>query len=169
MGDASDTKGKGEGHRPGIDEYFMEIARVVSKRATCSRLKVGAVLVRDKIIVSTGYNGAPKGMAHCTDVGCKIYKDHCVRTVHAEQNAVAQAAYHGISTKDTTLYITTFPCQACFKILINAGIRRVVYSEPYEHAASSHEEANDITREFIRESALAVEKYRPEHQARIAL
>ncbi len=144
--------------RPGIDEYFIEIAKVVAKRATCPRLNVGAVLVRDKMIISTGYNGSAKGLPHCIDEGCKMYKGHCVRAVHAEANAVAQAAYNGVETHDSTLYITHFPCQACLKILINSGVTRIVYAERYEHKDSKHAEANAITQEFIDQSNLTVEK-----------
>ena len=144
--------------RLGLDEYFIEIARVVSKRATCPSLSVGAVLVRDKTLISTGYNGSPRGLPHCSDVGCRVYKDHCVRAVHAEMNAVAQAAYNGVQTRDSTLYITHFPCQNCLKLLVNAGVRRIVYDKAYEHKDASHEEANAITQEFIQQSQLEVRR-----------
>lgn len=146
--------------RLGIDEYFIEIAKVVAKRATCPRLKVGAVLVRDKMLLSTGYNGAPRGLPHCTDEGCKLYKGHCVRTVHAESNAVAQAAFNGTKTYDSTLYVTHLSCHICLKLLINAGVKRIVYVGKYEVKGDKHEEANAITQEFIKDSNLVVERFK---------
>src|SRR5512142_743081 len=107
------------------DQYFMNIAREVSTRSTCDRLHVGAVIVRDKMILSTGYNGAPKGLPHCDDIGHEMTNGHCTRTVHAEQNSVIQAAYNGVSTKDSILYTQWLPCVMCAKTIINAGIRRV--------------------------------------------
>ncbi|MEG0970925.1 MAG: cytidine/deoxycytidylate deaminase family protein [Acidaminococcaceae bacterium] len=125
--------------RPDWDNYFMEIASVVSKRSTCLRRSVGAVLVRDKQILATGYNGTPKGLAHCAQVGClreqlqvpSGQKHELCRGIHAEQNAVIQAAVNGVSTKDATMYCTHQPCVVCTKILINAGIKRIVYANPY--------------------------------------
>lgn len=118
--------------RPSWDEYFMMMARdVVSQRATCLRRKVGAVIVRDKRILTTGYNGSPPGMPHCTDVGCQIVEGHCIRTIHAEQNAIAQAALHGISTQGATIYVSAAPCINCAKLLIAAGVERVVYADKY--------------------------------------
>ena len=125
--------------RPDWDSYFMEIAQVVSKRSTCLRRSVGAVLVKDKQILSTGYNGTPKGLPHCEDVGCLRQQLHVpsgqnhelCRGIHAEQNAVIQAAVHGSSTDGATIYCTHQPCVVCTKILINAGIKRIVYANPY--------------------------------------
>lgn len=117
--------------RPSWDEYFLQIADLVATRATCPRLHVGAILVKDRKIISTGYCGAPKGIADCYKVGCLMRGGHCVRTVHAELNAVVQAAYHGISTEDSTLYANWLPCYNCAKALINAGIKRIVYREIY--------------------------------------
>lgn len=119
--------------RPSWDEYFIQIAKVVATRSTCNRKQVGAVLVRDKRILSTGYGGSIRGQPHCLDVGCDIDKDTggCVRTVHAECNAVAQASRNGVSTEGSTIYVTLSPCTTCFKILANAGIRRIVYAEEY--------------------------------------
>jgi dCMP deaminase len=118
--------------RPSWDEYFMMMARdVVSQRATCLRRKVGAVIVRNKRILTTGYNGSPPGLPHCTDVGCQIVEGHCIRTIHAEQNAIAQAALHGISTADSTIYVSAAPCVNCAKLLIAAGVTRVVYADKY--------------------------------------
>jgi dCMP deaminase len=117
----------------------MEIARVVSKRSTCLRNKVGAVLVRDNRILSTGYNGAPTGMEHCLDIGCirnernipSGERHELCRAVHAEQNAIIQAALHGVSTQGSTLYSTHQPCVLCAKMLINAGVKRVVFGQNY--------------------------------------
>ncbi len=125
--------------RPSLDEYFLEIAFVVGKRATCLRNNVGAVIVRDKRILSTGYNGAPSGMEHCLEIGCirnmeKIpsgtRQEKC-RAVHAEQNAIIQAAIHGVSIAGATLYCTHLPCILCAKMIINSNIKRVVYSTIY--------------------------------------
>lgn len=117
--------------RPTWDEYFMTMAHFVATRATCTRRQVGAVIVREKRILTTGYNGSPPGLPHCTDVGCWIVDGHCVRTIHAEQNAIVQAALHGVSTKGATLYVTAAPCVTCAKLIIAAGIERVVYQEKY--------------------------------------
>lgn len=124
---------KKKNHRPSWDEYFLQIADLVSTRATCDRLHVGAILVRDRMIISTGYNGSPRGTEHCDDAGHKMVNNHCIRTVHAEVNAILQAAYHGISTKGTTLYTRYFPCEHCIKTLINAGIEKIVYRELYKN------------------------------------
>jgi len=117
--------------RPGWDEYFMRVAETVATRATCPRARVGAVLVRDHRILTTGYNGAPRHVAHCTDVGCEIDNDHCIRAVHAEANAIVQAAQHGVGLEGTTAYCTHQPCVGCAKLFISAGIRRIVYRDPY--------------------------------------
>lgn len=109
----------------------MEIAKVAATRATCDRKHVGAVIVRDKAILSTGYNGAPRGMEHCDEVGHEIVDGHCVRTVHGEANAIAQAARNGVSVSGATIYTTASPCYDCFKLIVNAGIVRVVYGEFY--------------------------------------
>ena len=117
--------------RPSWDEYFMQISDLVSNRATCSRLKVGAILVKDRKIISTGYNGAPRKVPECLDVGCLMRDGHCIRTVHAEVNAVTQAAYHGISTKGSSLYANWLPCYHCAKVLVNAGVETIVYRKDY--------------------------------------
>lgn len=114
------------------DEYFSRIAREVATRATCPRKHVGAVFVREKIILASGYNGSVRGMPHCTDAGCLVQNDHCVRTVHAEINALAQAARIGVAVNGATAYLTTYPCWPCTKALLNAGIARVVYAESYK-------------------------------------
>jgi dCMP deaminase len=123
--------------RPSWDEYFLNIALEVAKRSTCDRANVGAVLVRDKRILTTGFNGSPSGLAHCDHEGHLLVEGHCVRTIHAETNAIIQAALHGVSTKGATCYVTHFPCINCAKSLINAGVERVVYVNNYrvgEHA-----------------------------------
>lgn len=119
--------------RPSWDKYFLQIADLVATRATCLRLRVGAILVRDRMIISTGYNGSPRKTEQCDEVGCRIVNGHCVRTVHAEANTVLQAAYHGISTKGATLYTRYLPCEHCTKILINAGVEKIVYREIYKN------------------------------------
>ncbi len=145
--------------RPDNDEYFMEMAVLISKRSTCLRRRVGAVIVKDKRVLSTGYNGSPKGTRHCEELGCireqmKIpsgTRHELCRGVHAEQNAIIQAAYFGVSVKDSTIYTTTFPCSMCAKILINAGVKEVVYAEGYEDDMSKKlfEETNILLRQYI--------------------
>ena len=145
--------------RPSIDQYFMNIARTVATRSTCIRRKVGAVIVRDKHIISTGYNGNVSGLPHCLDVGClrdeldipSGTQHETCRAIHAEQNAIIQAALHGISTKDSTIYVTHTPCIICAKILVNAGIKKVVYGDTYPDAAGLElfASADVLTRRFI--------------------
>lgn len=113
--------------RPTWDRYFMDMALLVATRATCNRAQVGAVLVKDRHMISTGYNGAPSGFDHCLDVGCDIVNSHCQRTVHAEVNAIIQCARFGVVTEGSTLYCTHAPCVHCSKAIVNAGIVRVVY------------------------------------------
>jgi len=117
--------------RASWDHYFMNIAGVVASRATCPRKSVGAVIVRDKAILSTGYNGSLRGMPHCSDVGCILENGHCVATVHAEQNAILHAARHGVNIDGATCYVTASPCWNCFKSIANSGLVRVVYGEFY--------------------------------------
>ena len=132
--------------RPSWDEYFLEVAYLVSKRATCLRRSVGAVLVKDRKILATGYNGAPSGLKHCIDIGCLRQKlkipsgqrHELCRGLHAEQNVLLQAALYGVSTKDSTLYITNHPCIICAKMLINAGIKEIVTSGDYPDAISGN-------------------------------
>ena len=109
----------------------MNIAEQVATRSTCDRKHVGAVIVRDKTILSTGYNGSLRGAPHCDEIGHLMVDGHCVRTIHAETNAIIQAALHGVSTKGATCYVTHLPCINCTKALINAGIARIVYSTAY--------------------------------------
>lgn len=113
------------------DEYFLELASKVAERSTCDRALVGCVLVNNKHILSTGYNGSPMGQDHCDDVGHLMVDNHCVRTIHAEMNAIIQSALHGTSTLGTTCYVTHFPCINCSKSLLNAGIKRIVYKYDY--------------------------------------
>jgi dCMP deaminase len=125
--------------RPSWETYFMDIAFLVAKRATCLRRQVGAIAVTDKRILATGYNGAPSGLAHCLEVGClreelgvpSGERHELCRGLHAEQNVIIQAAYHGVSIKGATLYCTNLPCSICSKMLINAGIGHIVYEEGY--------------------------------------
>ena len=127
--------------RPSWHQYFMTITRQVAERSTCLRAKVGAVIVRDRNIVATGYNGAPAGLPHCTDVGCLVYssrtpsgenEENCFRTIHAEINAIAQAAKNGASIRDADIYITHTPCIHCMKVLLNTGIRAIYYEREYK-------------------------------------
>jgi dCMP deaminase len=113
------------------DHYFMEIARVVASRATCDRKHVGAVIVRDRSILSTGYNGSVRGMKHCDEIGHMMEDGHCVRTVHSEANAIIQAAKHGTAIDRATIYCTASPCWPCFKLIANAGLSRIVFGEMY--------------------------------------
>lgn len=121
----------GETTRPGWDEYFMGIARQVSTRATCDRLHVGAVIVRDRNILATGYNGSVLAAPHCDEAGHDMEDGHCVRTVHAEANAICQAAKHGARIEGATLYTTAFPCWPCFRLSRNSGIDMVVFDKVY--------------------------------------
>lgn len=113
------------------DEYFLKIAMLVSERATCPRMHCGAVIVRNRRILTTGYNGSPPGFPHCDEVGCLIIDNHCHRTIHAELNAVIQAAQHGVSLNNATLYTTNMSCTTCAKMVIGAGIERVVVCTPF--------------------------------------
>lgn len=117
--------------RKSWDEYFMAIAREVATRSTCDRKHVGAVIVRDKMIVATGYNGSIRGLPHCDDAGHLMEDNHCVRTVHAEANAIVQAARNGMRVEDASIYVTASPCFGCFKLVANSGIRRIVFGEFY--------------------------------------
>jgi len=143
--------------RPSWDEYFLEVARLVSKRSTCVRRSVGAVLVKEKRILATGYNGAPSGLKHCIDIGCLRQKlkipsgerHELCRALHAEQNALIQASLYGISVKGSTLYATNQPCVICAKMLINAGIREIVILDGYP---------DKMAMEFLKEAKIRVRK-----------
>ena len=113
------------------DHYFMDMAKIVATRATCNRLRVGAMIVRDKRTIASGYNGSVSGDVHCIDVGCKMVDGHCTRTIHAESNAILQCAKFGVSTDGADLYVTHFPCLNCSKQIIQAGIRKVIFEEEY--------------------------------------
>jgi dCMP deaminase len=117
--------------RSSWDQYFMDIARQVATRATCDRKHVGAVVVRDRTILSTGYNGSIRGLPHCDEVGHMMENGHCVATVHAEANAILQAAKNGVRIDGATLYTTASPCWPCFKLIANSGCVRIVYGEFY--------------------------------------
>lgn len=125
------------------EKYFMNISSEVSTRSTCDRKYVGAVIVRDKTILSTGYNGSIKGLPHCSDAGCEMIDGHCVRTTHAEANAIVQAAKNGVRIDNAEIFVTASPCYNCFKLIANAGINRIYYNEFYrderiiEHAKNA--------------------------------
>ena len=144
--------------RPDNDAYFMNMAKLSATRSTCLRRSVGAVIVKEKRILTTGYNGAPRGFKHCEETGCVRLENHIesgtrhelCRGVHAEQNAVIQAAYFGVSVKDASIYITNFPCVLCAKILIIAGIKEVIYLDDY---------VDTLSREILEESNVLVRRY----------
>ena len=143
--------------RPSWDEYFLDLARLVSKRSTCLRRHVGAVLVKDKKILATGYNGAPSGVRHCAKTGCLRKKlnvpsgqrHELCRGLHAEQNVLLQAALHGVSTKESMLYATNQPCIICAKMIINAGIKEIVIADGYP---------DKMATAFLREAKVGVRK-----------
>jgi dCMP deaminase len=146
--------------RPSWSEYFMTITNMVGKRSTCLRRHVGAILVKDKRILATGYNGAPAGIRHCEETGC-IRRDSGVpsgqrhelcRGLHAEQNAIIQAAFHGVSINGSTLYCTNKPCIICSKMLINAGIKEIIYGEGYD---------DSLADEMLKEAGIRVERFVP--------
>jgi dCMP deaminase len=122
--------------RVGWHEYFMNIAKQAATRSTCARKHVGAVIVRDKTILSTGYNGSIRGMPHCDEAGHDMENDHCVATIHAEANAIIQAAKNGVRIEDGELYTTASPCWSCFKLIANSGIRRIYFGEFYRDEKS---------------------------------
>ncbi|HDI83297.1 MAG TPA: cytidine deaminase [candidate division WOR-3 bacterium] len=146
--------------RPSWDEYFMEITELVAKRSTCLRRKVGAVVVKDKRILTTGYNGPPTGLKHCDELGGCLRdklgipsgeRMELSRAVHAEQNAIIQAAKYGISIDGATIYVTNHPCFICAKMLINAGIKRIVYKEGYP---------DEFAKEILKEAGIKVEQFK---------
>lgn len=128
MSDAGNARPR---KRASWDEYFMRLAQVVSTRATCDRKHVGAVLVRDRVVLSTGYNGSIRGLPHCDDEGHMMENGHCVATVHAEANAIVQAAMNGVAIDGATIYTTASPCWPCFKLIANSGCKRIVFGEFY--------------------------------------
>src|SRR4051812_3017280 len=131
IADVSHVRNAGMDQRVPWDQYFMNIAQVVASRSTCPRKFVGSVIVRDRTILSTGYNGSIRGMPHCDDAGHMLENGHCVATIHAEANAILQAAKNGVRIEGADIYTTASPCWPCFKLIANAGLRRIVYGEFY--------------------------------------
>jgi len=119
------------GERVSWGTYFMNIAKEVATRSTCDRKYIGAVIVREKTILSTGYNGSIKGLPHCDEAGHEMVDDHCIRTTHAEANAIVQAAKNGVEINQSEIYVTASPCYNCFKLIANAGIKTIYYGEFY--------------------------------------
>ena len=132
------------------DEYFMAQSHLLSLRSTCSRLSVGATIVKDKRIIAGGYNGSIKGDEHCIDVGCKVVEGHCVRTIHAEINAILQCSKFGVGTEGATIYVTHFPCLNCTKSIIQAGIKEICYANDYRN--------NEYAQELLEKSGVVVRK-----------
>jgi len=153
--------------RPSWDQYFMDITRLVATRSTCLRRQVGAILVKDRNILATGYNGVPSGISHCDVAGClrerlKVpsgERHELCRGLHAEQNAIIQAARHGVNIDGSSLYCTTMPCIICTKMLINAGISAIIYAEGY---------ADDLAREMLAETGITVSHFTPENSEQTA-
>jgi len=145
--------------RPAWDEYFIKIAKLVSSRSTCLRRNVGAVIVKNKQVLTTGYNGAPAGVRHCDEVGCMREKmgvpsgerHELCRALHAEQNAFLQAARHGISLDGATMYMTTQPCSICAKMIINAGIKKIIFEGDYP---------DEFAIELLKEAGVILEKFK---------
>ncbi|MCT4688698.1 MULTISPECIES: deoxycytidylate deaminase [Vallitalea] len=144
--------------RPSWDEYFMDIVEIIKGRSTCLRRKVGAVIVKDRRILTTGYNGAPSGCKHCAEIGClreqlnipSGQRHELCRASHAEQNAIVQAAMHGVSIDGGTIYVTDQPCVICSKLIINAGLKRVVFKGSYP---------DELSMELLKEAGIIVDKY----------
>lgn len=144
--------------RPSWDEYFMDIVELIKTRSTCIRRQVGALIVKDKRILATGYNGAPSHCTHCTETGCLREKlkvpsgerHELCRAIHAEQNAISQAAYSGVSVKGGTLYVTHQPCVLCSKILINSGIKKIIFKGDYPDQLGTN---------FLKEAGIVIVKY----------
>lgn len=135
--------------RPSWDEYFLKVAMLVSERATCPRMHCGCVLVRDRQILSTGYNGSIPGDKHCEEDGCIIVDNHCIRTIHAEMNAILQCSSHGISTHGSTAYITNMPCTNCSKALITSGIKEIVIFSDYH---------DTLAEEFFKKASVNIKR-----------
>lgn len=148
-------------NRPSWEAYFMSIASLVSKRSTCLRRQVGAVLVKENRIIATGYNGVPSGLRHCLDRGClrdelgipSGQRHELCRGLHAEQNLLVQAARYGLCIADSYIYCTTFPCVICAKLLINAGISKIFYSEGYP---------DDLSKEMLDEASIECNRFQPD-------
>ena len=143
--------------RPSWETYFMNITNLVAQRSTCLRRAVGAVLVKDKRILSTGYNGSPSNLKHCAEVGCLREKlgiesgkmHELCRGIHAEQNAIIQAAYHGVSVKDASIFCTNQPCSICARMIINAGIKKIYYQSGY---------ADSLAKELLDEAGIELQQ-----------
>ncbi len=131
------------------DHYFIRLAHMAAERSTCDRARVGCVLVHGRHVISTGYNGSPSGMPHCDDVGHQIHNGHCIRTVHAEANAITQAACHGANTAGATAYVTHLPCMTCAQLLVSAGVLRIVFDRVYD-------DGNNV--DFLSNSGIVVER-----------
>ena len=142
--------------RPSWDEYFLKIAEIVASRSTCDRRHMGGIIIKNKSILSTGYNGAPRGMPHCDSVGHEIADGHCVRTIHAEANAIAQAARNGTAIAGSIMYITHSPCYDCFKMMVNAGIKEVVYKDFY----MSRYEASKAVLKLAQKAGIKITRFR---------
>ncbi|SES82964.1 dCMP deaminase [Natronincola peptidivorans] len=144
--------------RPSWDEYYMEMAEVAKKRSTCLRRQVGAVIVKNQRILASGYNGAPSSILHCEEAGCLREKlqvpsgerHELCRGLHAEQNTIIQAALHGVGIKDSTIYVTHMPCIICTKMMINAGIKQLIYKGDYP---------DSLSQEMLKEAGIIVKKY----------
>jgi dCMP deaminase len=151
--------------RPSWQTYFMDITNLVAKRSTCRRRSVGAVLVKEKRVLATGYNGAPSGIEHCLDIGClreqmdiaSGERHELCRGIHAEQNAIIQAALHGVSIKGSTLYCTNLPCSICAKMIVNAGITKICYQSGY---------ADAMSKDMLAAAAIETVKFQPEKPAK---
>jgi dCMP deaminase len=149
--------------RPSWDQYFMRMAELAATRSTCLRRQVGAVIVKDKKVLATGYNGAPSGLKHCLDIGClrddlgipSGERHELCRATHAEQNAIVQAAMFGVSIKDATMYSTTQPCILCTKLIINAGIRRIVIKDSYP---------DEMSKQMLKEAKVKIQIYLEEEK-----
>ncbi|MBU1929341.1 MAG: cytidine/deoxycytidylate deaminase family protein [Candidatus Omnitrophica bacterium] len=154
------TKKKAQKKRISWDEYFIQIARLVSQRSTCMRRNVGAVIVKNKRMLATGYNGAPSGLGHCLEIGCLREKmkipsgerHELCRGLHAEQNAIIQASLYGISVKESVIYVTNQPCVICAKMLINAGIKEIVISDGYPDKMAKY---------FLKEAGIKIRNFKP--------
>ncbi len=155
----------GEENRPSWEAYFMDIAALVAKRSTCLRRAVGSAVVKNKQILATGYNGAPTGVRHCIEVGCLRQqmnvasgeRHELCRGIHAEQNAIIQAAFHGVSIKGASLFCTNLPCSICAKMIINAGIKKIYYKDGY---------ADQMSTEMMSEAGIEVIRFNRNHRGR---
>jgi dCMP deaminase len=138
------------GSRPNWNTYFMNLAKMVSERSTCDRKQVGCVIVRDHNILTTGYNGSPSGLPHCNENNHLMENNHCMNVIHAEANAIVLAAKNGVAIYNSDIYITAYPCWNCFKMIINAGIKKVYYLEDYRNDNNVVESAKKLGIEIIK-------------------